>query len=185
VCAAAKCAKASSLPQSAVETRSVLVGGPVHSPATSVHQEQFAPMDRLSVAVQPLWLVLRCAPEADQYVIRPAQRTRSAWKVRRGNRHSANQYVLRAARKATVSVRPPVTVVVTSAPPLELLLGLWVVAPSAPPQTHPRLRAASTLRRVPTQSSLRVHRPAHNRLNRKLNFLETPQGVENSPPIGV
>ena len=53
-------------------------GGPVHSHATSVNQKQFAPMDRLSVAVQPLWLVLRRAPEANQYVLRAAQRDRSA-----------------------------------------------------------------------------------------------------------
>jgi hypothetical protein len=69
--------------------------------------------------------------------------------VRRGNRHSANQYVLRAARKATVSVRPPVTVVVTSAPPLELLLGLWVVAPSAPPADAPEATSCIDLAASP------------------------------------
>ena len=55
------------------------------------------------------------AKEANQYVIRPAQRERSARKVWTGHRHSANQYVLRAARKA-VNVNAPVRVVVTSAP---------------------------------------------------------------------
>jgi hypothetical protein len=104
-----------------------------------------------------------------------AQRNRCACQVRTGTRHSANQYVLRAAREI-VSVRPPVTVVVASARKVELLVGLWLVATSAPPQTHPRLRAASTSRRVPPQKSLRVHRPVHNELNRKLNFSEKTSG---------
>jgi hypothetical protein len=103
----------------------------------------------------------------------PCQEDLCARQVRRGHRHSANQYVIRPAREH-VSVFSTLTVVVPSAPLHKRCL--WIVAASAPPQASWRIRSVSTSRRAPAQYSPRVHRPAHNRLNRKQNFSENISG---------
>jgi hypothetical protein len=112
-----------------------------------------------------VWTV--CAPEANQYVIRLAQRDRSAWGVIlwRGYRHSANQYVLLAART-------PVSVWTGRMAPEQPVSPAQSVQGGVPRQLAarnvPKVRSASPLRR---RGYSYVGILAHNRFNRKLNFL--------------